>query len=365
MVVNAHGIAPVPTGRRERVHRVTIKDIAREAGVSPQTVSRAINDKGEISPQTRERILRIAERMGYRPNIIARSLATRRTQNVGLVVPDVANPFFAGIARGIEDTAHRANYNVFLCNTDENVERETSAIYSLEGQRVDGIILCSSRLSDQKLAQVADRYQPLVLINRQLDHSRTGCVLVDDAKGAEEATHYLWQLGHRDIGLLSGPEASRSGQERVKGYQRAMQTHDIVPRAEWQIHCPPQVEGGRRAAVELLRRSPELTALLAYNDLVAAGALRACADRGIHVPRDCAIIGCDDVLLAALISPALTTVHIPTYDLGQQAMSLLLEMMEKDKCPPAPIVLLPHLVIRDSVDKPSERLRRATKRSLP
>jgi LacI family transcriptional regulator len=330
------------------LRRVTIKDIAREAGVSPQTVSRAINDKGEISPQTQERILRIAERLGYRPNSIARSLATRRTQNIGLVVPDVSNPFFAGIARGIEDAAHQVNYNVFLCNTDENVDRETNAIQSLEAQRVDGIILCSARLSEQQLLQVADRYQPLVLVNRQIDHPQTGCVIVDDARGAAEATHYLLRLGHRDIGLLAGPQASHSGRERMRGYQEAMQTYTKHVPPRWQVHGPPQVEGGHIAARRLLQQAPELTALLAYNDLVAVGALRACTEAGRRVPHDCAIVGCDDVPLAALVSPALTTVHIPTYNLGQQAIGLLLEMMCEDGSQPLPIVITPHLVIRDS-----------------
>lgn len=330
------------------MHRVTIKDIAREANVSPQTVSRAINDKGEISPQTRERILRIAERLGYRPNSIARSLATRRTQNVGLVVPDVANPFFAGIARGIQDAAHQANYNVFLCNTDETEDRETSAILSLEAQRVDGVILCSSRLSEQQLLRLAERYQPLVLVNRRIDHAATGCVLVDDVKGAAEAVHYLLRLGHRSIGLLSGPRTSESGKARLKGYRQAMQSAVERTPTRWQEHCPPQVQGGHAAAHALLGRAPELTALLAYNDLVAVGALRACAELGRRVPHDCAIVGCDDVLLADLVSPALTTIHIPIYNLGQQAMALLLDLMGEKEAPPEPIIVSPHLVIRDS-----------------
>lgn len=330
------------------VHRVTIKDVAREAGVSAQTVSRAINDKGEISPQTQERILRIADRLGYRPNSIARSLATRRTQNIGLVVPDVANPFFAGIARGIEDAAHQSDYNVFLCNTDENVDRETSAIRSLEAQRVDGIILCSSRLSEPQLQKLANRYQPLLLVNRQIEHPQTGAVLVDDVKGTSEAVRYMLQLGHRNIGLLAGPPASHSGRARAQGYLEALRTAvDEVP-AHWQEHCAPQVEGGHSATLELLRRAPELTALLAYNDLVAVGAMRACIGIRRHVPEDCAIVGCDDVPLAALVSPALTTIHIPTYNLGQRTMSLLFDMMSEEDNHPQPIIISPHLVIRDS-----------------
>jgi LacI family transcriptional regulator len=343
--------------------RITIKDIAREAGVSPQTVSRAINNKGEIRPETQARILRIADRLGYRPNSIARSLATRRTRNVGLVVPDVSNPFFSSVARGIQDTAHRADYNVFLCNTDENTDREMSAIHSLEAQRVDGMILCSSRLSERELEQVADRYQSLVLVNRCISRPRTGCVMVDDAQAMEGAVRYLLELGHREIGFLAGPPKSHSGRERATGYATAMRAHGITPPPAWQIHCRPQVEGGQSAAHELLQRAPELTVLVAYNDLVAAGALRACADLGLRVPQDCAIIGCDDTLLAALVSPALTTIHIPTYSLGQQAMDLLLSVIEAQGSeaspPPAPIMISPHLVIRDSAGESVRRERPA------
>jgi LacI family transcriptional regulator len=337
--------------------RITIKDVAREAGVSPQTVSRAINDKGEIRPETQERILRIAERLGYRPNSIARSLATRRSRNVGLVVPDVSNPFFASVARGIEDAAHGAGYNVFLCNTDENAAREINAIHSLEAQRVDGMLVCSSRLSEQALVAVADRFQPLVLVNRRVECAQTGCVIVDDANAMQEAVLHLLRLGHRQIGLLAGPPQSHSGRERVKGYRRAMQAYDVMAPDLWQIHCPPQLQGGQVAAHQLLEQAPVLTALVAYNDLVAIGALHACAERGLLVPRDCAIIGCDDVLLAALVSPALTTIHIPTYDLGQQAMGLLLNMMEPAERSGellSPIIISPHLVLRDSVDRPGQ-----------
>jgi LacI family transcriptional regulator len=327
-------------------------DIARQAGVSPQTVSRAINDKGEIRPQTRERILRIADELGYCPNSIARSLATRRTQTAGLVVPDVSNPFFAEVARGIQDAACGADYQIFLCNSDENVEREMSAIRSLEAQRVDGLILCSSRLSDRRLAKLGERYQPLVLVNRRIAGLQAGCVVIDDARGMEEATRYLLALGHRHIGLLAGPQNSRSGQERVKGYRRAMRTYDLDLPPEWLIYCPPQVEGGQRAARSLLRQVCELTALLAYNDLVAVGALRACVELELDVPQACAIVGCDDIPLAALVSPPLTTIHVPKYELGQQAMSLLLRMIERKEWKPDPVVLAPHLVTRDSAGLP-------------
>jgi LacI family transcriptional regulator len=273
-----------------------------------------------------------------------------------LVVPDVSNPFFASVARGIQDAAHQNQYNVFLCNTDENADREQSAIQSLEAQRVDGLLLCSSRLPEQELIELAQRYQPLVLVNRCIAHPQTGCVLVDDARAMQEAVQYLIDLGHRRIGLLAGPAKSHSGQQRVQGYHRAMHAANLAPLSTWQIHCPPQVGGGQAAAHELLGRAPELTVLVAYNDLVAVGALRACAELGLRVPQDCAILGCDDVLLAALVSPPLTTIQIPTYELGQRAVGLLMDMMAptatQSDTQPKPIVVSPTLIVRDSVTKP-------------
>jgi DNA-binding LacI/PurR family transcriptional regulator len=172
----------------------------------------------------------------------------------------------------------------------------------------------------------------------------------------QEAVQYLIEMGHRRIGLLAGPAKSHSGQQRTEGYCRALQAANIVPPPAWQIHCAPQVDGGQAAARALLERAPELTVVIAYNDLVAVGALRACAELELRVPEDCAILGCDDVLLAALVSPPLTTIHIPTYELGQRAMNLLLEMMDpqtsKPDTQPMPIIVSPTLVVRDSVGKP-------------
>jgi LacI family transcriptional regulator len=225
------------------------------------------------------------------------------------------------------------------------------------------MLLCSSRLPEPELIQLANRYQPLVLVNRCIAHPKTGCVLVDDARAMQEAVQYLIDLGHRNIGLLSGPAQSHSGQQRTQGYCRAMRAANMAPPAAWQIHCPPQVDGGQTAARELLERAPELTVLVAYNDLVAVGALRACTELGLRIPQDCAILGCDDVLLAALVSPPLTTIHIPTYELGQRAVGLLLDLMGPESAQadtqPTPITVSPTLVVRDSVAKPTSFLQSA------
>lgn len=328
--------------------RVTMSDVAREAGVSLMTVSRAINAKGEINPQTRARVLRVAEEMGYRPSNIARGLATRRTHTLGLVIPDVANPFFSDVARGAEHVAYAAGYNVFLCNTDEDPQRESAVLQSLEEKRVDGIVLCSSRLDDGELRTVVDRHPAVVLVNRELENAGAGVVLVDDETGGRAVAQHLLQAGHKAVGLLAGPPASRSGHQRARGYRAALAAAGLPYRPDWVRDCSPVVESGQAVASALLAAHPELTALECYNDLVAVGALQACADLGRRVPDDVAVAGFDDIVLAALVTPPLTTCRVPRYELGAQAMRLLLEQI--GGCPQGhrKIVLRPDLVVRAS-----------------
>jgi len=312
------------------------------------TVSRVVNDKGEISPATRQRVLEIIERLDYRPSGIARGLATKRTSTLGLVVPDVSNPFFSEVARGAEHVAYAEGYNVFLCHTEEDTARELAVLESLEEKRVDGVLLCSSRLDDDELQEAVARHPAVVLVNRRLEEDSVGLVLVDDATGGREAVQHLLQAGHRAVGFLAGPPASRSGQERAKGYQAALIAAGLPYQTAWVRHCPPTVAGGLETTRLLLAACPELNALFCYNDLVAVGALQACADLGRAVPADLAIVGFDDIPLAALVTPPLTTCHVPRYELGSQAMRLLLDRINgcTEEC--QEIVLRPALVVRAS-----------------
>jgi len=328
--------------------RVTIQDVAAAAGVSRQTVSRAINNRGEIRPETRAEILRIAEEMNYRPSSIARGLATQRTSTLGLIVPDVANPFFAEVARGAEHEAYAAGYNVFLCNTDEDPQREIAVLRSLEEKRVDGVMLCSSRLDDDTLYKSLSRHASVVLVNRRLNGYEFGCVLIDDAQGGQAITRHLLNTGHRAIGFLAGPSASRSGQKRVEGYRAAMAEAGMAYNQGWIRLCPPTVEGGHGIANALLGDHPEITALFCYNDLVAIGAFQACHDLALAIPDDLAIVGFDDIPLAALVTPALTTCHVSRYEMGVQAMHLLLERINGCTTECQQIILHPELVIRAS-----------------
>jgi LacI family transcriptional regulator len=325
-------------------------DVAQDVGVSVMTVSRVVNDKGDVSVETRQRVLDAIDRLGYRPSAIARSLATRRTGTLGLVIPDVANPFFAEVARGVEHVAYAEGYNVFLCNTDEDPQRELDILESLEEKRVDGIVLCSSRLENAHLRIVTESHGAVVLVNRTLhvDDATTAAVLVDDVAGGRMATEHLLSRGHRAIGFLSGPRGSRSGRGRVEGYRRTMGDADLAIEPGWMRPCAPVAEAGRQAAHALLDAHPEITGLLCYNDLVAVGALQACDARGCRVPDDLAVVGFDDIPLAELVTPALTTCRIPRHELGVRAVRLLLEQVEEGTNGHKEIVLHPSLVVRAS-----------------
>ena len=331
--------------------RVTIEDVAREAGVSRQTVSRAINNKGEISPTTRNRVMEAVRALDYRPSRVARGLATWLTRTVGLVVPDITNPFFPEIARGVQDVARGEDYSVFLCNTDESPGEELQILHSLAAQPVDGIILFGSRISDGELAAFADGYRPLVTLNRYLTHPGVSLILVNNQRGAELAVDHLVDQGHTAIGMLAGPITSPSSTQRVQGFRQAMAARGLPSPEDWISAGPPTIEGGYDAAQRLLMRHPQLTALFAYNDLSALGAAQACRELKRRVPGDCDIVGFDDVRLAAMVSPALTTIRVNKYFLGQQAMTRLLEMLDQPDEGFSPIHVDVELVVRESTQE--------------
>jgi LacI family transcriptional regulator len=328
--------------------RITMMDVAREADVSLMTVSRVVNNKDGISQATRERVQDIINRLGYRPSSIARGLVTNRTGTLGLVVPDNANPFFSEVARGVEHVAYAEGYNVFLCNTEEDRERELAVLQSLEEKQVDGLIICSSRLDDAELQSAVAQHDAVILVNRVVERPGVGMLLNDDEQGGRLITQHLLDGGHRKIGFLSGPPSAFSGRLRVQGYRASLEATNVSYNPDWVWHSPPMVETGKQVARDMLTAHQELTALLCYNDLVAVGALQACAELGCKVPDDLAIVGFDDIPLAVLVTPPLTTCHVPRYDLGSQAMHMLLEKIEGASQGDEPILVQPKLVVRAS-----------------
>ena len=321
--------------------------VAHEAGVSKQTVSRVLNNKGEISQATRLKVLAVIKQLGYRPSSLARGLATNKTMTLGLVVPDIGNPFFSEITRGADSAAHSAGYSLLLGNTFEDPEREADVLRTLEEKHVDGIVLCSSRLSDDQLDAFCAE-QPMVLVNRQHASANVGSVRVDDAAGASAAVHHLIQSGRSAIGFLSGPPASHSGQERAKGYAAALHETGLALDPTLNVNCLPYLEGGRQVTLNLLATRPDVNALFCYNDLVAAGALQACAQAGRRVPQDVAVVGCDDIPLAEMVTPPLTTLHVSQQEMGASAVQLLLNKINGCAKECHEIVLHPQLVIRAS-----------------
>jgi LacI family transcriptional regulator len=330
--------------------QITIEDVAREAGVSRQTVSRAINNKTEISPDTLNRVLAAVKKLDYRPSRMAQGLVTQRTYTVGLVVGDIANPFFPEVARGVLDAAQAKNYNVFLCNSDGNVQQELRLLQSLAAHAVDGIILYPSYDSDNNLKTFVKSYQPVVVVNHAFEHPGVSMVMVDHRRGARLTVDYLVSKGHTAIGMLTGVQnPSLDRVRRIQGFCEGLAAHGLPIVNQWIVPSrSPTLESGYEAARWLLTQHPQVTAIFAYNDLLALGAIRACKELGRNVPTECAIVGFDDIQWAAAATPSLTTVRINKYELGQQAMTRLLAMLtEPDQVFPT-IYLDVELVIRES-----------------
>ena len=328
--------------------RLTIADVADLAGVSYQTVSRVINNKPDVSSTTRQRVLGIIDETGYRPSYLARGLATARTATIGLVVPDISNPYFSDLARGVEQAGQAHGYSVLLCNTDEDPEREIEVLKMLDEKQVDGVIVSGLRQDSVNLQRALSRFRAVVLVNRHLNGKTIPAVIVDDVAGGYLATEHLLKLGRTMIGYVAGPKNAYSGIHRARGYRQALDEAGIVSEAGWVQHCAPTVAGGEEATRILLSDYPDLSALFCYNDLVAVGALRACAALGQRVPEDIAIVGYDDIMLAALVSPALTTCRIPRSKMGSQAMTMLLACIDGGGESCGEIVFAPELIVRVS-----------------
>jgi LacI family transcriptional regulator len=330
-----------------RAPRITISDVAREAKVSTQTVSRVLNGKGEIRPETREHVLAVIDRLGYRPNALARSLVTNRTATVGVIVPDIGNPFFADVVRGAEDTAREHGFNVLLCNTDQIPEREESAFLAIEDKWVDGIILCASRLPDERLAQLTRRRQGVVLVSHEPVEGAVGAVRADDEAGTMQAVQHLLARGRRRITFLAGKPGGPSHRARLRGFERAILAAALEPGEAQVQYCVSNPTGGYLAARDVLDTRRDVEALLCFNDLVAIGALRACVEAKQTVPEDVYVIGFDDSILASMVQPQLTTVRRPKQEVGARAMELLLDYLN-GSTGQHDIVLPAKLVIRAS-----------------
>ena len=327
-------------------------DVAREAGVSLMTVSRALNQKEDVRPETRDAIMRIVQRLGYRPSGIARSLVTKRTGTIGLIVPDVSNPYFSGIAHGVAEIANEEGLSVLLCDTAEEPQFELNFLTVLEEKQVDGVVLAAPRQRTENVAPLLARHHSVVVVNRVFDNqpgfSASGSVINNDLEGGKMATDHLISRGHRAIGFLAGPANSYGGQRRYVGYKASLEKAGLTGNTELIHYCPPTVNGGREAALQLLSEHPQVTALFCFNDMVAIGAIQAGRELGRKIPDDLAIVGYDDIPMAAWVTPPLTTCSVPFEEMGRLATRLLVDRIHECSEGCDNQVLMPQLTIRDS-----------------
>ncbi|MBC7368907.1 MAG: LacI family DNA-binding transcriptional regulator [Undibacterium sp.] len=302
---------------------VTIKDIARESAVNVSTVSRALSGSYGVHAKTRAHVLAVAARLNYRPNRVARGLATGRSHTLGLIVSDIRNPFFAEVARGAEDAARAGGCDLILCNSDLDAEKQMRYVRSLLEMRVDGIMMNSvATLEREHLHQLATCTVPIVLLNRTAPEKLFSTVNADNEAGGVIAAEYLLRLGHRRIAHLSGPRRHGNMTDRARGFARVINGNASAKLTL--IRGENTFAGGYELAKELLQQKPEPTAIFAASDLMAFGVLRAMIELGRRVPEDISVLGFDDIELAGVVQPPLSTIRQPKYELGKAAAEILL-----------------------------------------
>lgn len=329
---------------------VTIYDIAKKANVSISTVSRVFNGNELVSKKTRKKVQKVIEEMNYIPNAIARSLVCQTSKTIGLIVSDISNPFFTDVIDGIDSILSSEGFTAFMCDTRYSPEKENKYICQMLEKRVDGIIIFSAYASDTNLITKTKNIIPLVSV--QSTFSEADCINTTDDKGAFEAVDYLIKLGHSKIAFLVYEYNNSTISDRMKGYLKAHKENRLTVNNEYIITSKFTSNGGYYMTKELLEKCPEVTAIFAYNDVIALGAYMAINEKGMKIPDDISIVGYDDIEVASLTMPKLTTVSQPFYDIGKNAAELLLKRIKENrKSTPQTILLPTKLVIRDSARK--------------
>lgn len=324
----------------------TIREVASRAGVSPTTVSHVINNTRFVSAEARQRVLDAMAELNYRPNVLARSLRRGETRTLGLILPDSANPFFAEIARAIEDAAFSAGYNVILGNSENELAKEQVYVDVLVNKQVDGLIFVATGDHSPSLEHLTRNGLPVVVVDRRLSNLEVDTVLTDNLQGGLSAARYLLNLGHRRIACITGPSNLTPSAERVIGYRRALEEHGLPVEENLIRKGDFHPRSGYLAAVELIRTQPPPTAIFICNDMMAIGALRALSEAGLRVPQDCSLIGFDDIELSSFTTPPLTTIRQDKAALAEAAVTLLLERIAEPDLPARTRILPTQLIER-------------------
>lgn len=338
---------------------ITIKDIAKRAGVSHSTVSRALRVNHLVSSETAKRIHDIAQEMGYRPSAVARSLKTKRTQVLGVIVSSISDPFFGEILNGIEVSAQAGGYSLFIAASQHDPIKERQIVQTMMEQRTDGVIICSSSFSPEHGRQFLSYGFPVVVVNHQGSESFNYSIYHDDVDGSSQVTRHLIAFGHKKIAYLGNSQSGRTTQDRLCGFQNAMANANLdVPKAY--IH---HVEGGEpilgQESVEYFTRlTPRPTAIVCFNDMLAIGVLKGCELAGLRVPEDLSVTGFDNITYSAFTTPSLTTFDQPKFSIGHEAAQLLLDLLQAEDgiIPDTPNVkiLKGKLLVRKTTGAPRE-----------
>jgi DNA-binding LacI/PurR family transcriptional regulator len=332
---------------------VTIREVARQARVSTATVSRVLNGSGPVAEATRRRVTEAVARLAYEPNAVARSLVSAATHTIGILLPDISNPFFPELVKGVQLLADDRRYTLLLLNTEGDSTREASALSTLRGKRVDGLVMVGLSAGPEQVGEMLGTDIPVVVLDRAMRPGTYTVVRLDHARGAAMAMEHLLGLGHRKIAYIAGPRGLELSRQRIGAYRTALREAglDVDPRLV--LGGDFTEVGGSAAAEQLLASRIAFTAVFAANDLSAIGAIRALRTHGRRVPEDVSVIGFDDIHLAGYVTPALTTIRQPTYAMGRRAAELLIDAIEgAGSLTPQTVLFQPELVVRESTAPP-------------
>ena len=327
---------------------VNYNDIARIAKVSPTTVSHVINETRFVMPETKKRVLEVMKKLKYQPNLLARSLATGKTHTIGLVISDIRNPFYPELVQGVEELAVKNDYNVFLCNTDYDIEKGLRSIGALVKRKIDGIIVASSQVDSSIIDQLMDTDVSFVLVDWGKRNISVDSLYFDYKVGIAEAIAHLISLKHRNIHFISGPKTLKTAKIRTRNFIDAIEKHKNIDLNYKIFEGDHKIEGGYRMVQKILKEKVLPTAVVCSNDLTAIGAMKAFQASGIKIPDDISIIGLDNIALTEIVSPTLTTIELERYRIGRIAMELLLNRIRNKKLPKQTCVFKTKLIVRKS-----------------
>lgn len=332
--------------------RITLADIARKAGVSKMTVSRVISGKGQIASDTRIRVMRIIDEMGYHPNLIARSLASRHSMILGVIIPWkerlLLDNYFAQVLSGIMDSARNHHYRILLCPVEIGRDDGKKYLNIARTRLLDGMILVQTKSDDPNIDVLADSGFPFILVNQRPLSKHCSYVDSENVKGAQTAVRYLYGLGHREIACVAGSMDESNGRDRLQGYRQTMKELGLSPDEEWIIHGDFEQETAYSKSVRLFRGRRRPTAVFCSDDFMAIGVMRRILESGLRVPGDVAVVGFDDIEAASYVQPSLTTIRQPMAGLGKASVDILLDLIDGRRKAPVHRLLPTELVKRDS-----------------